>query len=243
MSENVTFRGASLRSFDVRQGREGAAQVFVRIHMSADYNEQVCERLDWEYLPDCALTADLSGALNAINFILTPGDKQLKKYELNFDISSVEDFKLKSKKADGDDDDRERRLEFTVLTPKEGVEAFLGDYIRRVGRHEGQLKIGYSVQDKLPLEETKAAKPTEPDTDDEDDDLDTNCVSCNNRLPFEDAGKTTHANGAKCTAAGSSTVASAREAAGGTHAKGKRGRLAKAAGPEISDEEAAARVN
>jgi hypothetical protein len=57
------------------------------------------------------------------------------------------------------------------------------------------------------------------------------CISCNNRTPFEDAERTTHANGLPCKRTGesSSTLASAREAAGGTHAK--RGR--KAAGEEV----------
>lgn len=200
MSESVIFRGAMLRNFDLRQGKEGASQVFVRLHVSADYNEQICEAMDWDYLPDCALTADLAGSLSGINFILTPGDKLLKQYELNFDISSVEDFKLKSKKAKGSDDDdsRERHLEFVVLTPKDGVEAFLGQYIRRVGRHEGQLKIGYTVQQELPLNEAKAAT-AEP----EDDEADTHEPEA-------------------------STLASAREAAGGTHARKRREAAAEA---------------
>lgn len=51
------------------------------------------------------------------------------------------------------------------------------------------------------------------------------CVSCNNRIPFEDADHLRHMTGVACTRGGdgNATLASAREV-GGTHQKGRRGR-------------------
>jgi len=237
MSDSITFRGAILKHFDVRQGKEGG-DVFCRIHISSDYSEQVQEKMEWEPIPESVTECKLTGSLLATNFILTPGDKQLRQFELNFDISSVEDFSVVAVRND-DGDICGRELRFVVRTPKDGVEGFVGNYIRRVGRHAGALKIRYSVQEELDLG-TGESKPAA----DEETDEDTGCISCNNSLPFEDAGKTRHANGMECTReSGSSTLSSAREAAGGTHAK-KRGRTRKEEPVPASEEQTeAAPVN
>ncbi len=233
MSDQITFRGAIIKFFDVRQGKEGG-DVFCRIHMSSDYSEQVREKMEWEQIPESITDCKLSGSLLATNFILTPGDKQLRQHELNFDISSVEDFSVVALRND-DGDICGRELRFVVRTPKDGVEGFVGNYIRRVGRHAGALKIRYSVQEELDL----AAGDSKPAADD-DSEEDTGCISCNNSLPFEDAAKTTHANGMACTREkDSSTLASAREAAGGTHAK-KRGRPRKEDPVYTAEEDAGA---
>lgn len=239
MSDSITFRGAILKHFDVRQGKEGG-DVFCRIHMSSDYSEQVREKMEWGEIPDSVTECKLSGSLLATNFILTPGDKQLRQFELNFDISSVEDFSVVALRND-DGDISGRELRFVDRTPKDGVEGFVGNYIRRVGRHAGALKIRYTVQEELDLGAADS-KPAEESKEDGDDD--TGCISCNNGLPFEDAAKTTHANGMACTReTDSSTLASAREAAGGTHAK-KRGRPAKVTSmPQEVFEEAAEPVH
>lgn len=49
------------------------------------------------------------------------------------------------------------------------------------------------------------------------------CISCNNRIPYEDPDKTTHANGMRCSRSAGATLASA-STSGGTHQKGTRGR-------------------
>lgn len=221
MAENILFRGAVLKHFDLRQGKEGG-DVFVRIHMSADYSEQVREKMAWPDISDSITDCKLSGSLLGTNFILTPGDKQLKQYELNFDISSVEDFQVVALKDD-DGDVCGRELRFVVRTPKDGVEAFCGQYIRRVGRHAGALKISYTVQEHLDLAEKQEPAAEEPDSEERD----TGCISCNNRIPFEDSENLRHSNGMACSRGGdggSATLASAREAAGGTHAKKRQQR-------------------
>lgn len=235
MAESVLFRGAVLKYIDVRQGKEGG-DVFCRIHMSADYSEQVRDKMDWDEIPESITDCKLTGSLLATNFILTPGDKQLHRWELNFDISSVEDFQVVALK----DDDGEvcgRELRFVVRTPKDGVEAFCGQYIRRVGRHAGALKIGYTVQEKLDLgqdaDKTAAGLKIVKDGLEKSEAADAEtfgaddgpCVSCNNRIPFEDADHLRHMTGVACTRGGdgNATLASAREV-GGTHQKGRRGR-------------------
>ena len=231
MAENILFRGAVLKHIDVRQGKEGG-DVFCRIHMSADYSDQVRDKMDWEEIPESITDCKLKGALLATNFILTPADKQLDRYELNFDISSVEDFQVASLKDD-DGDVCGRELRFVVRTPKDGVEAFCGQYIRRVGRHAGALKIGYTVQDKLDLhaeaEDAGVKKETVEKNEAADEETfgaeDGPCVSCNNRIPFEDKDRLRHSTGAACTRGGdgNATLASARTV-GGTHAKQRRNR-------------------
>jgi hypothetical protein len=226
VAENITFRGAVLKHFDVRQGKEGG-DVFVRIHMSADYSDQVCEKMDWEPLSESIKECKLTGELLATNFILTPADKQLTQYELNFDISSVEDFQVVALKDD-EGDVCGRELRFVVRTPKDGVEAFCGQYIRRVGRHAGALKIGYTVQEKLGLQtdaNDSVIKKNQSADADTFGDGDSPCVSCNNRIPFEDKDHLRHATGEACTRGGdgNATLASARTL-GGTHAKPRKGR-------------------
>lgn len=222
MPENITFRGTILKHFDLRQGKEGG-DTFVRIHFSADYSEQVREKMDWERIPDSIMDAKLSGELLATHLVLTPGDKQLRNHELNFDISNCEDFQVVPLKND-EGEVRGRELRFVVRTPSE-IEGFLGQHIRRVGRHAGALKISYSKQDDLPLEDAKPAE--EKAETSESQEADSGCVLCNNGVPKESA--TLHANGQPCAAAEPSTLASARQAAGGTHARRKKDSLAEAA--------------
>jgi hypothetical protein len=114
-----------------------------------------------------------------------------------------------------------------------------------VGRHEGVLKIRYQVQDKLDLqtdaEQTAAGLKKVKDGVEkaEADEVATfgdgtgPCVSCNNRIPFEDKEHLRHATGEACARGGdgNATLASARTL-GGTHAKPRRGRR----NPEPVDE-------
>lgn len=232
MSDNITFRGAILKHFDVRQGKEGG-DVFCRINFSADWSEQVRDKMEWEPVPDSITECKLTGSLLATHLILTPGDKALSQHQLQFDVTSVEDFQVVSLKDD-EGDVRGRELRFVVRTPSE-AEGFLGQYIRRVGRHAGALKVVYVKQEKLDLGEGK------PEKEDDEPSLATSindecpfgsddgpCISCNNRIPFEDEDRLRHVNGMACCRGGSdtATLASAREAAGGTTdaLKKRRGR-------------------
>ena len=161
MSETILFRGASIRYLDVRQGKEGG-EVFCRLHMSAAFTDVVREAMGWEDLDESVKSAKLNGELLAQNFILTPGDPLISQ-EIQIAISDAGDFQVVALK----DDEGEivgRQLRFVVRSPGDGVEALVGQYIRRVGRHEGQLKISYepqAKQDALPLAEEPKREPIE----------------------------------------------------------------------------------
>ena len=162
MSKNILFRGAFIRHVDLRQGKEGG-EVFCRIHMSAEFSEPVRKEMEWEDPGDSIKSAKLNGQLMAQNFILTPGDKNLKQHELQIMISDVTDFQVVALNDD-DGEPAGRQLRFVVRSPGDGVEALVGQYIRRVGRHEGALKISYepqAVQTKLPGVDTGDQEPVE----------------------------------------------------------------------------------
>lgn len=215
MSEKVVFRGAFIRYLDVRMGKEGG-EVFSRIHLSSEFTDTIREKMDWDDPGECVSSAKLNGALLAQSFELVPGDKNLKNQALDIVISDVSDFQVVALK----DDEGEvsgRQLRFIARSPGDGVAALIEQYIRRVGKHQGELKISYEPQAKqtdLPL-----GKDTEKDT---------GCVACNNDVPLIDGDPTKHASGVKCTRKREegAPLASAREAAGGTHqAKRKGGQI------------------
>lgn len=185
MSESITFRGAHVRYFDGRQEEGGA---FCRIHMTAEFTGPVMEAMDWTDPGGSVTDAKLDGELHAINFILTPGDKQLKQYEMQFPIRSVEDFKVVTIEKD---EVKRRELRFVVRSSNEGVAAQVDNYIRRIGDHQGALKISYTAQSELELEESKPAeKPAKKES--------SGCAHCDAGIPTEDNDDAIHVNGQTC---------------------------------------------
>jgi hypothetical protein len=155
LSDTIIFRGCFIRHADIRQGKDGG-DVFTRIHLSAEFSEPVREKMEWEDPGDSITSARLTGELLAQNFILTPGDKMLQQHELQIAISDASDFQVVMLKDD-EGEPAGRQLRFIVRSPGDGVEALVGKYIRRVGRHEGQLKISYEPQahqESLPMSES-----------------------------------------------------------------------------------------
>jgi hypothetical protein len=152
MAESITFRGCWVRYFDGRQEEGGA---FVRIHMTAEFTEPVMVEMDWEDPGHSVSSANLEGSLLATHLILTPGDKQLKANELQFDISSIEDFKVATVQKD---EMKRRELRFVVRSSAPGVAAQVDEYIRRIGEHQGAMKVSYVKQETLPLADKKPAK-------------------------------------------------------------------------------------
>ncbi len=195
MSESIIFRGAFIRHLDLRQGKEGG-DVFTRIHVSAEFSDVVREKMEWEDPGDSITSAKLTGELLAQNFILTPGDKALKQWELQIAITDASDFQVVVLKDD-DGEPSGRQLRFIVRSPGDGVEAQVGQYIRRVGRHEGQLKISYepqAVQENLPIGK-HAPKDGEEQA----------CLPCSEGTPLRD-GELIHTDLRPCVARQSASL-------------------------------------
>ena len=206
----ITFRGAHVRFADLRQREE--AGIFARIHFTSDLSTPVIEAMDWQPIPDCVEATKLTGNLTARNLVLTPNQKELRQHEIQMECSEVSDFQLfRIQGEDGDSKRTELRFLARIIEP--GAIARVENYMRLVGtskKSDGALKITYDDQQKLDLAE-KDGEPT--------------CVDCENKVPMMHGSTTVHASGQKCLKAEESkaepALASAREAAGGTHQKKK----------------------
>ena len=157
--ENIIFRGAVLKHFDGRQNQEGSDYT-TKLYFSAEFSDTVQEQMGWDDPGEClkpGKPAGLVGELLGMNLILTPGDKKLKDFEIQLGVKDVIDFQVVVLKDD-EGEPAGRQLRFTVRTPQDGAAAMAEQYIRRVGRHESQLRITYlpqAKQEQLSLEETK----------------------------------------------------------------------------------------
>lgn len=224
MSETITFRGAHIRYCDVRHDESG---VVFRIHMTSEFTDPIMDSMEWEDPGDSVTEAKLGGVLSATHMILTPGDKQLKQHELQIDLKDVTDFKLV---AITKDEVTRRELRFKVRTVEAGTAAKVENYLSLVGAHQGTLKVSYVKQENLPLEQKEASKqmPLAPDS--------AGCAHCDDGIDLDGTGQR-HVNGQVCPVAernaavlsdksddemAPATLASAREAAGGTHARRAR---------------------
>lgn len=208
--QKLIFRGAYIRYMDLRQDEEAGA--FVRLHLTAAYSEPVQQAMDWEPVPESITSAKLSGRLAATHLILTPNGRELKQHELQISCNDVCDFQLfRVKNEDGETTSTE--LRFQAKTSQEGAAALIENYIRRIGKGEGQLRVSYTKQEELDLGEDAGEK-------------DTGCIDCNNGVPLDANDPSLHASGQPCAAYSGKAepaLASAREAAGGTHQRKRRG--------------------
>lgn len=235
MPEAITFRGAHIRYFDGRQEEGGA---FVRVHMTADLSTPVMESMEWDDPGPSVTEAKLDGELHATHLILTPGDKMLRDREIQFDIRTVEDFKMVRVKA-GEDSTR-RELRFVARSSAPGVAAMIDDYIRIIGEHQGVCRVSYVKQEELPLEKPKSGPST--GTDDRQTVIDkalasgknTGSTNCNAGIPLiEGEGK--HDNGMKCTATVPVPTMAERKKAKAEEERKKR--EAREKGPSTGEEE------
>jgi hypothetical protein len=211
MSETIIFRGTFIRYLDVRQGKEGG-EVFARIHLSSEFTDTIRDKMDWDDPGECVTSARLTGELLAQGFQLTPADKNLKRQALDIIISDISDFQVVALK----DDEGEvsgRQLRFIARSPGDGVAALIEQYIRRVGRHEGELRVSYEPQAKQAEMDLGQKAPAEKDT---------GCIACNADIPLMDGDGKKHASGVKCTRRDEPVLAAA-SAMGGTHQKGRKG--------------------
>lgn len=211
--QKLIFRGALIRYVDLRQDDE--AGLFRRIHFTADLSDTVCEAMEWGEPSEGLTQGKLLGELTATHLILTPNSKQLRQHELQLDVNEVSDFQFFRVKGD-DGESTRTELRFIARSVSKGAGALLENYMELIGKGMGQLRIAYEKQEKLPLEgEAPADKPA--------------CVLCANGVPLAAGDDSTHENGRPCEAYEGQkgpALASAREAAGGTHQRGRRGQVA-----------------
>lgn len=208
----LIFRGAYIRYMDVRQDEDAGA--FVRLHLTADYSQPVQEAMDWEPVPESITSAKLAGRLAATHLILTPNGPELRQHELQLSCTDVCDFQLF--RVQNDDGETTRtELRFQAKSAQDGAAALVENYIRRIGKGIGQLRVSYTKQEELDLGEDLGEK-------------DTGCIECNNGIPLAQGDPSMHDSGQPCMAYSGRTepaIASAREAAGGTHQRKRRGQI------------------
>lgn len=183
MADKIMFRGARVRHFDGRQKEAGA---FVRIHMTSEFSTPLMEAMDWTDPGTSVTDAKLEGELHATNFVLTPGDKQLACHEIQFDIRSVEDFKVVT--VQEKESSSRRELRFVVRSSADDVAAKVDQYLRRIGDHQGLLAVSYTKQQDLFDDKTAAKAPKAEKS---------GCKSCDARIPLKD-GTAVHVNGEVC---------------------------------------------
>jgi len=206
---SLIFRGVQLRYFDGRYKDD--AGYFTRLHLQADLSDPIREHFGWGQIPEGLTTAKFVGALTSRNLVLTPNDKALRQHEVQMECSEVGDFAATSETND-EGEVTGHRLNFIARSVESGAATRLEQYLRTVGRGDAALKVSYEKQEKLDLGESgeggkesaqHASQPMQSlgDVMDETEDNETEVVQ-------------------------EAPLATAREAAGGTHAKGRRARKA-----------------
>ncbi len=124
----------------------------------------------------------------------------------------IHKFKIAQPKSGGDNDvslELRMRLHFDGSLP-------LCDFLETQNKQPFVLAINARQED-LDFGDGEAE-----DASEEEPEKDSGCVACNNDIPMGIGGM--HVTGARCTAKDKEpALASAREAAGGTHARGRKG--------------------
>lgn len=151
MANTILFRGAFLRSILIHNPPSG--EKYVSVNVTADYTTPVAEKMDWGEVPECVTGAKLKGKLLSTNLILTPADKELKKFELDLDIRTVDAFEVVCMK-DEEGETTHREMRFRVESGAKDAGALLEHYVAKLGRNKGAMKVSYTKQEELPLEES-----------------------------------------------------------------------------------------
>lgn len=160
---SVVFNGVEIRYNDTRRDEGG---VFNRVHIAFNPSDPVMEALGWEDLPDSIPSGKLTGRLAGTHIIFTPTDKGLKRHEMQFGVQEIRDFGFTSE-TDDEGEIVARTIKATILT-NEKVAALVENWLCIVGHASAIAKVGFTVQEKLPLAkepEPSEQSPDEPVTD------------------------------------------------------------------------------
>jgi len=143
MADKVTFRGARIMNFDVRQSPKGES-TFVRIHMRADFSTPVQQEMGWEPRAAGWSGGDLNGELTGVKMLLKPSSRELHKYGFEMPIRQVKDFKLVVRQGKGKDAEEEEELTFVVETSSRRAYITLGNWVENIGKEKGLLTVSYT---------------------------------------------------------------------------------------------------
>jgi len=173
----MILRGAYIRFVDLRYD-ENSKSTYTKLNFTSAFSEPVREAMEWGEPPQGFASAKLDGEMTATHFILTPNGKELKQHELQLDAKDISKFELHRVKAGEDSTTNE--LRFQIVTSVGGAAALVEQYIRAIGRGEGQLRVNYEQQENMPLEDTpdaqepliskEQAADTAEEADEEEDD-------------------------------------------------------------------------
>lgn len=155
MSNNLILRGAFIRS--VHLSNPDDSKKTVSVQCTADFSTPVIEKMKWGQVADgtgeftpinidgVVSSCKLKGALLATSLILTPSQKEMKKHELDLDISWLGDFQaVVTKDREGEPTNTE--LRFTFESNSDKAAAQLENYINHLGREKCQMKVAYTKQ-------------------------------------------------------------------------------------------------
>lgn len=144
----LIFRGAFIRFVDLRYD-EKSKTTYNKINFTAAWTEPIRDAMEWGEPPAGFSQSKLDGDVVATHFILTPNGRELKQYELQLDAKEASAFEV-VRVQDGESTSYE--LRFQVVSAAPDAEALIGNYIRNIGKGEGQLRVNFEEQEEIPLE-------------------------------------------------------------------------------------------
>jgi hypothetical protein len=157
---NIRFRGAVMRYYDTRSDDGGA---YTRIYMTARADKDVRKKMTWDESGDEAWPGEgvkqgkLAGTLSSTTLIFTPNDKELAKHEIEIGCNKVSDFSF-SVETDSEGNRKSLSIQFVVRSNHPDASVKADRYFRNVQSAVGELKVDYTKQEKLPLDEGEPAE-------------------------------------------------------------------------------------
>lgn len=145
----ITFTGVRVTkgNFTNDEGK-----VSRHIHVRANIGKAVRDAMDWQEIPDCAEEMKLTGQLHGETLILTPKDDKLARHEIECSCDEVAEFKA-CRIQDKDGESRKLELRFRISISARAALAKFESYCEQVGDAPADLRIGYSEQAELPMDD------------------------------------------------------------------------------------------
>jgi hypothetical protein len=145
----LLFRGAYVRFVDLRFD-DKSKTTYTKLNFTASFSEPIREAMEWGAPPPGFSSAKLDGSMTATHLVLTPNGRELKTHELQLDAREISGFEFHRVK---DGESTAEELRFQIVTSVDGAAAQIEQYIRAIGKGEGQLRVNYEQQSELPLAE------------------------------------------------------------------------------------------